>query len=302
MKILVTGGAGFIGKYLVNFLIKKGNDVTIYDNFSNSEKKQTKAIVDERVKIIEGDICELKDLIDAIEDHEIVIHLAAKISVNESIKNPSETFQTNTVGTKNVIVACKKNGIKKLIVASSAAVYGEGIKNEKLNEESEKNPISPYGESKLKMEEELKNSILKNNIKIIILRFFNIYGIGQSTEYAGVITKFLRKIKNNESLNIFGDGMQTRDFVSIQDVVNSINNAIGYSESGIFNIASGEEITIKKLAQLMISLSEKKLDIQYLSPKEGDINFSETDVSLAKNKLKYICKIGIKDGIKELMK
>jgi UDP-glucose 4-epimerase len=302
MKILVTGGAGFIGKYLVNFLIKKGNDVTIYDNFSNSEKKQTKAIVDERVKIIEGDICELKDLIDAIEDHEIVIHLAAKISVNESIKNPSETFQTNTVGTKNVIVACKKNGIKKLIVASSAAVYGEGIKNEKLNEESEKNPISPYGESKLKMEEELKNSILKNNIKIIILRFFNIYGIGQSPEYAGVITKFLRKIKNNESLNIFGDGMQTRDFISIQDVVNSINNAIKYNQSGIFNIASGEEITIKKLAQLMISLSEKKLDIQYLSPKEGDINFSETDVSLAKNKLKYICKIGIKDGIKELMK
>ncbi len=302
MKILVTGGAGFIGKYLVNFLIKKGNDVTIYDNFSNSEKKQTKAIVDERVKIIEGDICELKDLIDAIEDHEIVIHLAAKISVDESIKNPSETFQTNTVGTKNVIVACKKNGIKKLIVASSAAVYGEGIKNEKLNEESGKNPISPYGESKLKMEEELKNSILKNNIKIIILRFFNIYGIGQSPEYAGVITKFLRKIKNNESLNIFGDGMQTRDFISIQDVVNSINNAIKYNQSGIFNIASGEEITIKKLAQLMISLSEKKLDVHYLSPKEGDINFSEADVSLAKNKLKYICKIGIKDGIKELMK
>jgi len=302
MKILVTGGAGFIGKYLVNFLIKEGNDVTIYDNFSNSEKKQTKLIVDERVKIIEGNICKLKDLMNAIEDHEIVIHLAAKISVNESIKNPSETFQINIAGTKNVIVACEKNGIKKLIVASSAAVYGEGIKNEKMNEESGKNPISPYGESKLKMEEELKNSILKNNIKIIILRFFNIYGIGQSPEYAGVITKFLRKIKNNESLNIFGDGMQTRDFISIQDVVNSINNAIKYNQSGIFNIASGEEITIKKLAQLMISLSKKKLDVHYLSPKEGDVNFSEADVSLAKNKLKYICKIGIKDGIKELMK
>jgi len=302
MKILVTGGAGFIGKYLVNFLIKEGNDVTIYDNFSNSEKKQTKLIVDERVKIIEGNICKLKDLMNAIEDHEIVIHLAAKISVNESIKNPSETFQINIAGTKNVIVACEKNGIKKLIVASSAAVYGEGIKNGKMNEESGKNPISPYGESKLKMEEELKNSILKNNIKIIILRFFNIYGIGQSPEYAGVITKFLRKIKNNESLNIFGDGMQTRDFISIQDVVNSINNAIKYNQSGIFNIASGEEITIKKLAQLMISLSKKKLDVHYLSPKEGDVNFSEADVSLAKNKLKYICKIGIKDGIKELMK
>jgi len=259
-------------------------------------------IVDERVKIIEGNICKLKDLMNAIEDHEIVIHLAAKISVNESIKNPSETFQINIAGTKNVIVACEKNGIKKLIVASSAAVYGEGIKNEKMNEESGKNPISPYGESKLKMEEELKNSILKNNIKIIILRFFNIYGIGQSPEYAGVITKFLRKIKNNESLNIFGDGMQTRDFISIQDVVNSINNAIKYNQSGIFNIASGEEITIKKLAQLMISLSKKKLDVHYLSPKEGDVNFSEADVSLAKNKLKYICKIGIKDGIKELMK
>ena len=117
MKILVTGGAGFIGKYLVNSLIKNGNDVTIYDNFSNSEKKQTKLIVDKRVKIIEGDICELKNLISAIENHQIVIHLAAKISVNESIKNPSETFQINTIGTKNVILACEINKIEKLIVA-----------------------------------------------------------------------------------------------------------------------------------------------------------------------------------------
>ena len=301
MRILVTGGAGFIGQHLVNFLIKKDNDVTIYDNFSNSEKRQTETTVDKRAKIIEGDICELKHLINATRNHEIVIHLAAKISVNESIKNPSETFQINTIGTKNVIFACEKNKIKKLIVASSAAVYGEGNKGEKLNEESRKKPISPYGESKLKMENELKNNILKKNLKIIILRFFNIYGVGQSPEYAGVITKFLMKIKNNESLNIFGDGMQTRDFVSIQDVVNSINNAIEYNQSGIFNIGSGNKITIKKLAQLMISLSGKKLDIQYLSPKEGDINFSEADVTLAENKLKFICKIGIENGIKELI-
>lgn len=302
MKILVTGGAGFIGRHLVNFLIKKGNDVTIYDNFSNSEKKQTEIEVDKRAKIIEGDICKLKHLTDTTKNFEIVIHLAAKISVSESIKNPSETFQTNIIGTKNVIFACKKNKIKKLIVASSAAVYGEGNKGRKLNEESRKNPISPYGESKLKMEKELENYILKNNLQVIILRFFNIYGSGQSPEYAGVITKFLMKIKNNESLNIFGDGMQTRDFVSIQDVVNSINNAIEYNQSGIFNIGSGKKITIRELAELMISLSKKKIGIKYLSPKKGDINFSEANIILAENKLKYICKTGIKTGIKELMK
>ena len=301
MKILVTGGAGFIGKHLVNYLLKNNYNVTLFDNFSNSNITSVQKFLDKGITVIDGDIIKLNDIIKASEDQEIIIHLAAKISVEESIKNPSETFLTNVEGTKNVILACEKHQIKKLIIASSAAVYGECVPNFKLTEESNLNPISPYGESKKRMEEIVQNMLIKSKVNYIILRFFNIYGIGQSSEYAGVITKFMESIKNKKPLEIFGDGIQTRDFISIHNVIDSIHNAITNNKNGIFNIASGKIITIKKLAKLMISLSGKELDIRYLSSKKGDIKYSEVDISLAKKELKYNPTIELKDGIKELM-
>ena len=173
MKVLVTGGAGFIGKHLVRYLLKKGNVVAIFDNFSNSEKSSISSLVDNHAKII-GDITKPEDITEAMKDYDIVIHLAAKISVEESIKNPSETFLINVEGTKNILLACKKNQVKKLIVASSAAVYGEGSPDIKWTEDSKINPTSPYGESKVIMEQEIKEFISKHNINCIILRLFNI--------------------------------------------------------------------------------------------------------------------------------
>ena len=298
MKILITGGAGFIGKYLVKYLLEKGENVSILDNFSNSDKKSTILFEKNGVKIFEGDITNFDDVSKATKDQEIVIHLAAKISVLESIKNPAETFRINVNGTKNLLTICKNNNIKKVIIASSAAVYGEGEKGIKLKEETKKKPISPYGESKMKMEEEIKKN---NEMNCIILRFFNIYGIGQTSEYAGVITKFLEKIKKNQSLTITGDGTQIRDFVSISDVICSINNAIGYNKSGIFNIASGNKITINELANLMIELSGKKLDIKNMADKQGEIKYSQANILLAKQKLGYVSKINLKEGIKKLL-
>jgi len=301
MKILITGGAGFIGKYLVKYLLEKGENVSILDNFSNSDKKSTILFEKNGVKIFEGDITNFDDVSKATKDQEIVIHLAAKISVLESIKNPAETFRINVNGTKNLLAICKNNNIKKVIIASSAAVYGEGDKKIKVKEEKKKNPISPYGESKMKMEEEIEKNNSSNEMDYIILRFFNIYGIGQTSEYAGVITKFLEKIKKNQSLTITGDGTQIRDFVSISDVICSINNAIGYNKSGIFNIASGNEITINELANLMIELSGKKLNIKNIADKQGEIKYSQADILLAKQKLGYISKINLKEGIKKLL-
>ena len=162
MKVLVTGGAGFIGKHLTKFLVDNGHQITIFDNFSNSKKENVSFLADMGVGIFEGDITELQDIVDVVKDHDVVIHLAAKISVDESIKNPDDTFHVNVDGTKNLLVACKRNNVKKLIVASSAAVYGEGSKNVKLTENSTMNPISPYGESKVKMEAEIKKFILDN--------------------------------------------------------------------------------------------------------------------------------------------
>jgi len=160
MKVLVTGGAGFIGKYLVEDLIEKNNLVTIFDDFSNSSKKSISYLVSMGTKVIEGDITNPSEIFNAVKDQDIVIHLAAKISVKESIKNPSETFHVNVDGTKNVLTACFKNNIKNLIVASSASVYGESQSSEiKLSEDTEKKPVSPYGESKMKMEQEIKKFI-----------------------------------------------------------------------------------------------------------------------------------------------
>ena len=296
MKIIVTGGAGFIGKHLIKDLLDKGNTITIFDNFSNSEEKSLVNFIKRGVKVVNGDIRKFDEILKVTENQNTLIHLAAKISVSQSILNPSETFEVNVDGTKNVLEACKKNNIKKIIVASSAAVYGEGISKIKIKENSETNPISPYGKSKLVMEQEIK----KSNIDCIVLRFFNIFGIGQTPEYAGVITKFNKKILSNKPLEIFGDGMQTRDFISINDVILSINDAIKNKGNGIYNIASGKAITINELAKFMIILSGKNLKLKHISERKGDIRHSEADISLAKEKIGYDPKSKLNE-IKKLM-
>ena len=301
MNILVTGGAGFIGKHLVKFLIENKKNVSILDNFSNSDKKSISQFKKYQIKIFEGDIRNYEDVLKASKNQDIVIHLAAKISVKESINNPSETFEINVKGTEKILEICKKNNVKKIIVASSAAIYGEGSQTDKINEQTALNPISPYGESKIEMERKIIEFCSNNKINYVILRFFNIYGSGQSKEYAGVITKFLEKIKKNENLEIFGDGLQTRDFVAIEDVIYSISNAIEYTENEIFNIGSGKKITIKELAELMISLSKKKLEINYINEKKGDIRHSEADIQLAKTKLHYSNKNELKYGIQQFL-
>jgi UDP-glucose 4-epimerase len=300
MNILVTGGAGFIGKHLVKYLLEKDYEVTIFDNFSNSKKESLFNLIKLGANIIEGDIKKIEDIQNASVNQNVIIHLAAKISVPESIKNPTETFENNVNGTKNVLIASKKNNIKKIISASSAAVYGKSDPNVKLTENVDMKPISPYGESKMKMELEIKDFETKNDVNCIILRFFNIYGIGQTPEYSGVITKFIEMIKERKSLKIFGNGLQTRDFVAIDDVIHSIHNAILYGKSGTYNIASGNITTIKEVAELMISMSGGKLNIEYMKEQKGDIRNSHADISLAKKEIKYLPKCKL-DKIKEML-
>ncbi len=300
MNILVTGGAGFIGTHLVSNLLRNNFKVRIFEDFSNSKKESISHLIDLGVEIIEGDITNLTEILEASKDQEVIIHLAAIISVEESIRNPKRTFEVNVQGTKNILEACKQNNIKKLVVASSSAVYGESSENQKLTENSDLNPISPYGESKLRMEQEINNFVTKNKINVIILRFFNIFGIGQSSEYAGVITKFADRIRENKSPEIFGDGNQTRDFVSVNDVVNSIIISISIKNTGIYNIASGKVITIKDLANKMIELSGKTLNITFRPAKKGDIKFSQADITLAKTILKYSPKFELNE-IKNLL-
>jgi len=226
LKIFVTGGAGFVGRSLIKSLIEKNHNVTIFDNLSNSSENAIKPFLD-KVDFVKGDITNYDDISNNIMGSDVVIHLGSKINVQESIAKPEITKNVNVYGTKNLLDACVENQITNIIAASSAAVYDD-CENSKiyLSETAKANPISPYGESKLEMEKIIKDFSEKNELNVIILRFFNIYGIGQSSEYAGVITKFLKKIKENKSLEIYGDGLQTRDFVSIYDVVDSIYDTI----------------------------------------------------------------------------
>jgi UDP-glucose 4-epimerase len=300
MKVVVTGGAGFIGKHLVKFLLNKQYSVTIFDNFSNSTKGSISSLIEIGAKIIEGDIRNTTDIVNATKNQDIVVHLAAKISVSESIDNPLETFQVNVDGTRNVLDACNKNQVKKIIVSSSAAVYGEGNQNIKLSEESKISPISPYGESKVMMERVVRELKSSYDINYVVLRFFNIYGVGQSSEYAGVITKFIEKIKQKQPIEIFGNGLQTRDFVAIEDVIHSIHNALENCNNGTYNIASGKSITIKDLAKKMIFLSQKKINIQYSKSKKGDIKNSHANISKAKKEINYSPETKL-DEIKELL-
>jgi UDP-glucose 4-epimerase len=301
MRIFITGGAGFIGTHLCKKLLELNHDVTVYDNFSNSLKENFMSIITQKVTLISGDILDHSKLVTSMKNHDVVIHLAAQISVSESIKNPKLTFDVNVNGTQNVLNACLQNSITKIIATSTAAVYQNISTKIILDEKSPVGPLSPYGESKLDMENKIINFTSMHKIDATVLRLFNVYGIGQSLEYAGVITKFKENIQNNSSLIIFGDGTTIRDFVHVNDVVDAIVLSIQHSKLSIFNIASGISTSIFDLAKTMITLSHKNLEIIYKSPRPGEIMFSIANISLAKEIIKFTPKISLKSGLDQFL-
>jgi len=295
MNILITGGMGFIGSYLSNYLFNKDNKISIYDNFSNSPNHMSES----NFKIIHGDILDRVLLSKSLKTIDIVIHLAAQISVTESLKNPENTIKINVQGTQNILDACLENNIKNFIAISTAAVFGnQDIMP--LTEHSKTCPISAYGKSKLLMEKKIVDFSKNNNFNSIILRFFNLYGLGQSSEYAGVITKFLQRITENKPLEIYGTGNQTRDFLHIDDAVKCIDLAIRHLDGNvgkIYNVGTGNCINILNLAHLLLKLSRKELPINFKSEIKGDILNSETSIDLVKKELGFQPKILLEEGL-----
>lgn len=301
MRIFITGGAGFIGTHLCKKLLELNHNVTVYDNFSNSSKENFVSEIKQKITLISGDILDNSKLVSSMKNHDVVIHLAAKISVSESVKNPKETFDVNVNGTQNVLNSCEKNKILKIIVTSTAAVYQNISTKIILDESSVTNPSSPYGSSKLAMEDMINDFTQTHDVNAIILRLFNVYGVGQSPEYAGVITKFLSAARDNSPLTIFGDGSQTRDFVHVKDVINAIILSIDSSNFGLYNVATGTSTSILNLAHLIIEQSDKKLDIVFQKQQTGDIQFSHSSISKIKQSLGFLPQCLIATEIKTLM-
>ena len=302
MKILVTGGAGFIGKHLVKTLLKGKNEIIIYENFSNSSKNEIQEIKND-VKIIKGDLTNFELLKSSLKDVDNVIHLAANIDILESIQHPEKSHKINVIGSMNLLRASIINGVSGIIGASSAAIYGNP-KIVPVNEKTVPNPVSPYGADKLSMENYFKAFSNAYDLNTISLRFFNVYGVGQSNSYAGVITKFIEKIESDKPLLIFGDGKNTRDYVYIDDLIQGIQKSlkkIKGKRGDVYNIASGHSYSVNDLSKILLSIYKKKLKIIYKPFRKGDLRYSSTSISMAKKELDYVPKFTLKNGLSTML-
>jgi UDP-glucose 4-epimerase len=287
MRVLVTGGAGFVGSHLVHFLLEEGHDVVVLDNLVAGKKENAGD-----ANFMKGDITEKQDVAKASKDVDAVFHLAAIVDVRYSMSHPEETRKTNVLGTKNVIDA---NIGKGIVYVSSAAVYGDA-KELPIKESSPLKPISPYGESKVLAEKEcLKH---RDGTKISIIRPFNIYGPGQDprSQYSGVITKFIDLAKAGKPLTIYGDGGQTRDFVYISDVCEALIASLG--EKGTYNIGSGKQTSVNEIAKYILELSGSRSKIVHEAAKPGDIRNSYADTTLAGQELGWRPRVGLRDGLR----
>jgi len=299
MHFAVTGGAGFVGSYLVKLLVKEGHKITVIDNLHKGKKENLASVIN-KIKFQKIDIRDYQSLEKILKDIDGVFHQAALTVVQDSFSSPEEYFDVNVHGTENIFKLANENKFK-VVYASSSSVYGHKLETP-ITEDAERNPISPYGKTKLE-DEYLVEKYSKLNTEIIGLRYFNIFGKGQTIEYAGVITKFLDRINEGKSPIIFGDGSQIRDFIHVSDVAKANLMAMNSKSSNlIVNIGTGNAISILELANMIINTSGLKIDPVFMEALEGDIEKSLADISQAKKHFNWEPKIELQDWLKEILK
>jgi UDP-glucose 4-epimerase len=297
-RVVVTGGAGFIGSNLVAELTKD-NEVIVIDDFSTGDLKNIKDLVDnKKIDFIKGSITDLALLQKTCKNVDYVFHEAAIASVTQSIKDPLAINNVNINGTLNVLVAARDNYVKKVVFASSCAIYGNPLKRP-IKESAIPDPLTPYALSKLVGEYycQVFNKIY--NLSTVSLRYFNVYGLHQDPagDYAAVIPKFINQIFDSRPPPIYGDGKQTRDFIFVADVVRANILAVERDVTGVFNIASGRQTSINDLANGIIEIAEKNIKPVYHAPRPGDIKYSLADISKIKNH-GYEPKITLEEGLR----
>ena len=277
MNILITGGAGFIGSHLADHFSKE-NKVFILDNFSTGKLQN---IDQDRCITIKGDIRNRELLDSIIQDMDYVFHEAALISVPLSMKNPSDTININTLGTLNVLESAKNAGVKKVIIASSAAVYGNDPVLPK-HEGMTPAPESPYAVTKIDCEYLARIFFNYHGLSTAVLRYFNVYGPRQdpNSPYASAIPIFIKKALLGEDIIIYGDGNQTRDFIYVSDSVHANEVMMTHGDGGVFNAASGISITINQVVKIILEITGSRSNVIRTDAREGDVRFSSADTTV----------------------
>ena len=295
MKYAVTGGAGFIGSHLVKNLVEHGDEIIVIDNLNTGKKKNIEKF-SEKIDFFEVDIRDSNAIKDILKNVDGIFHEAALASVQDSFRIPEKFHDVNVNGTENIFKIAKEFGIK-VVYASSSSVYGD-TSILPITESDEKRPINPYAKTKLE-KDKLAEQYAKNGLKVIGLRYFNVFGPRQSKEYAGVIKLFLERIQQGLPPLVNGDGLQIRDFVYVDDAVNanilSMKSDIDFE---FFNIGTGTTISILDLANMIIKFSGLKIKPIHRPALSGDVRATQADITKVKTMLKWRPTISIQDWLK----
>ncbi len=293
-SVLITGGAGFIGGH-IRTAIKDTEDLLILDNFSSGDQDN----IPDQSQVIEVDIRNRDAVLDAVSSVDAIFHQAGLVSVSQSIESPYKSHVSNAIGTINVLDAAKKYDAK-VVLASSAAIYGQP-EYTPIDETHPVSPTSPYGLDKLTADyhAQLYNDLY--GVESTVLRYFNVFGPGQvGGDYAGVIPIFIKQALSGEDITVHGDGEQTRDFVYIDDVVQANLLALQADQAGeAYNIATGNAISIRELAEKIQALIDSSSDIVHTEARSGDVKRSVADISKAKSELQYQPSVSLEEGLEQ---
>lgn len=299
MRILVTGGAGFIGSHSVEALLKAGYAVRVFDNLSSGMVDQ----VPPAAELVVGDVKDRSAVAAAVEDCDAILHLAAIVSVPLSLEQPIETLATNTMGTAHILEAARLAGIRRVVIASTCAVYGDapGVKNE----QSPLRPLSPYGWSKLMAEEIAYSYAQSYGLETVCLRYFNVYGPRQRADspYSGVLARWCAAARAGQVCYVFGDGEQIRDFVSVYDVARANVLALNIPSERldrVYNVATGIATSLKAILSIMKELVSDKLAWEFAPARSGDIRHSQGD-SQRLQALGWHPRVTLAEGLAELL-
>ena len=297
-RALITGGAGFIGSHIVDALIKEGIEPVVLDDLSMGKKEN----IPRGVKFIKASILDDKKLHSALEGVDVVFHEAARVSIRASVSQFLSDAQVNIMGTLNLIDQLKRSKVKKLIYASSMAVYGEA-RSLQIAEDHTLNPTSPYGISKLAAEKYCLELVGALGIDVVALRYFNTFGIRQThTPYVGVITIFINRLLENRPPVIFGNGKQIRDFISVKDVARAnILSMKRTCKKEVFNVGTGIGTSVNQIADLLLKYFGNRFSKQYAPEQLGEPGSSIADISKSRKALGFKADIRLKENIPEII-